>query len=88
MRRPECASWAILAVIAVLFWWKPIEKKPFTNTSSDASGADNNLKQLLTNQKAWLLTAFFGLMAFMFYTIMAWLPPIVEDMDFSKQQLA
>lgn len=82
----SAASWAILAVIAVFFWWKPIEKKPFTNTGSDASGSDNNLKKLLTDQKAWLLTAFFGLMAFMFYTIMAWLPPIVEDMGYSKQQ--
>ncbi|KMY32964.1 MFS transporter [Lysinibacillus xylanilyticus] len=82
----SAASWAILAVIAVFFWWKPIEKKPFTNIGSDASGSDNNLKQLLTNQKAWLLTAFFGLMAFMFYTIMAWLPPIIEDMGYSKQQ--
>ncbi|MFJ6264353.1 CynX/NimT family MFS transporter [Lysinibacillus xylanilyticus] len=82
----SAASWAILAVIAVFFWWKPIEKKTFTNTGSDASGSDNNLKQLLTNQKAWLLTAFFGLMAFMFYTIMAWLPPIIEDMGYSKQQ--
>jgi len=82
----SAASWAILAVIAVFFWWKPIEKKPFTNTGSDASGFDNNLKKLFTDQKAWLLTAFFGLMAFMFYTIMAWLPPIVEDMGYSKQQ--
>lgn len=82
----SAASWAILAVIAVFFWWKPIEKKPATNSGSDASGFDNNLKKLLTDQKAWLLTAFFGLMAFMFYTIMAWLPPIVEDLGYSKQQ--
>ncbi|KOS61829.1 MFS transporter [Lysinibacillus agricola] len=82
----SAASWAILAVIAVFFWWKPIEKMPVTNTVSDTSSADNNLKQLLTDQKAWLLTVFFGLMAFMFYTIMAWLPPIVEDMGYSKQQ--
>ncbi|MFF2177510.1 CynX/NimT family MFS transporter [Lysinibacillus sp. NPDC058147] len=82
----SAASWAILAVIAVFFWWKPIEKKPATNTRSDTSNADNNLKQLLTDQKAWLLTVFFGLMAFMFYTIMAWLPPIVEDLGYSKQQ--
>ncbi|MEQ6356292.1 MFS transporter [Lysinibacillus sp. M3] len=82
----SAASWAILAIIAVFFWWKPIEKEPFTNTGSDASGSDNNLKKLFTDQKAWLLTAFFGLMAFMFYTIMAWLPPIVEDMGYSKQQ--
>ena len=79
------ASWAILAVIAVFFWWKPIDKKPVP-TTSDISSAENNLKQLLTNQKAWLLTGFFGLMAFMFYTIMAWLPPIAEDMGYSKQE--
>ncbi|MGE7673653.1 CynX/NimT family MFS transporter [Lysinibacillus sp. NPDC094403] len=80
------ASWAILTVIAVFFWWKPIVKHPVDTTTSDTSSAEDNLKQLLTNQKAWLLTGFFGLMAFMFYTIMAWLPPIAEDMGYSKQE--
>jgi len=54
----SAASWAILAVIAIFFWWKPIVKHPVDTTNSDTSSAENNLKQLLTNQKAWLLTGF------------------------------
>jgi len=77
------ASWSLLAIIALFFWWKPIVQKPLPvrNTDIDTSV---NVKKILTNQKAWLLTGFFGLMAFMFYTIMAWLPPIAENMGYNK----
>ncbi|WP_155592866.1 CynX/NimT family MFS transporter [Lysinibacillus cavernae] len=80
------ASWAILALIAVFFWWKPIEHKSVAATASNTASAAMNVKQMLTNQKAWLLTGFFGLMAFMFYTIMAWLPPIAEDIGYSQHE--
>ncbi|HBT71609.1 MAG TPA: MFS transporter [Lysinibacillus sp.] len=77
----SAASWAILALIALVFWWKPGEQK---SGAAKPSSTDMNVKHMLTNQKAWLLTGFFGLMAFMFYTIMAWLPPIAENMGYSK----
>lgn len=77
----SAASWAILALIALVFWWKPVEQK---SGAAKPSSTGMNVKHMLTNQKAWLLTGFFGLMAFMFYTIMAWLPPIAENMGYSK----
>ncbi|WP_042473385.1 MFS transporter [Bacillus ndiopicus] len=81
----SAASWAILALIAVIFWWKPTKQKKVTSVTGATDNAVN-VKQILRSQKAWLLTGFFGLMAFMFYTIMAWLPPIAEDMGYSKQE--
>lgn len=78
------ASWAILALIALFFWWKPIEQKAVTASVTNSPSKSNSVKQMLMNQKAWLLTGFFGLMAFMFYTIMAWLPPIAENLGYSK----
>lgn len=79
----SAASWALLAIIALFFWWKPIERKVHT-TSTTGNKNTISIKQILTSEKAWLLTGFFGLMAFMFYTIMAWLPPIAEQMGYSK----
>jgi CP family cyanate transporter-like MFS transporter len=34
---------------------------------------------------AWQLTISFGLLAMLFYSITAWLPPIVQNMGYSKQ---
>ncbi|WP_445480043.1 MFS transporter [Lysinibacillus irui] len=79
------ASWAILALIAICFWWKPIEQKEIATPHQNTLDRDMNRRYMLTNHKAWLLTGFFGLMAFMFYTIMAWLPPIAENMGYSKR---
>ncbi len=79
----SAASWALLAIIALFFWWKPIEQKAHS-TSTTGNKTTIPIKQILTSEKAWLLTGFFGLMAFMFYTIMAWLPPIAEQMGYSK----
>ncbi|MGE6604719.1 CynX/NimT family MFS transporter [Lysinibacillus fusiformis] len=79
----SAASWALLAIIALFFWWKPIERKTHS-TSTTGNKNTISIKQILTSEKAWLLTGFFGLMAFMFYTIMAWLPPIAEQMGYSK----
>lgn len=79
------ASWAILALIAICFWWKPIEHKEIATPNQNTLDRDIYRRHMLTNQKAWLLTGFFGIMAFMFYTIMAWLPPIAENMGYNKR---
>ncbi|MDR0270517.1 MFS transporter [Paenibacillus sp.] len=82
------ASWSILAVIALFFWWRPAPKisKPDTTTavrSMDASKIQSP-KLPLNNKRAWLLTSFFGMMAFMFYSLTAWLPPIIEEQGYDK----
>lgn len=35
------------------------------------------------NKKAWLLTVHFGLMALVFYSLMGWLPPMMESAGYS-----
>ncbi|HEY9577702.1 MAG TPA: MFS transporter [Pseudobacillus sp.] len=81
--RAALAIWAVLALIAVPLWWlfvlRRIErpKKNFTS-------------QQLTvlpwrNPKAWLLTLSFGLSGVIFFSITAWLPPIVQDMGYSEE---
>ncbi|BFH62056.1 MFS transporter [Paenibacillus azoreducens] len=83
------ASWSILAVIALFFWWKPAAPKmPESNASAAVSSmhasANPSPKLPLNNKRAWLLTSFFGMMAFMFYSLTAWLPPMIEEQGYDK----
>lgn len=77
-------AWAILAVIAVPVWWLVVLRKHSQPTAAIASRDVSVFPW--KNRTAWLLTLSFGLMAMMFYSITAWLPPIIEDMGYSKLQ--
>lgn len=82
------ASWSVLAVIALLFWWRPVKRtagqaEPAAVSSVQAAPA-RGLNLPLKNKRAWLLTSFFGMMAFMFYSLTAWLPPIVQEQGYDK----
>jgi CP family cyanate transporter-like MFS transporter len=73
------AIWAVLAIAAVVCWgW--IAARPVQ--------ADNraNNKLPLSNKRAWLLTLLFGLMASIFYSLTAWMAPIVQSMGYSKHE--
>jgi CP family cyanate transporter-like MFS transporter len=77
------AVWAVLALLTLPFWWLVVLRKVArvsgTPTASKAAG-----KLPWTQSRAWLLTLSFGLMAMMFYSITAWLPPMIEDLGYSK----
>ncbi|PAE14415.1 MFS transporter, partial [Virgibacillus sp. 7505] len=42
----------------------------------------------LKNKRAILVTLFFALMSSMFYSVTAWIAPIVQDMGYSKSTAA
>ncbi|MFO1445288.1 MFS transporter [Bacillus sp. Bva_UNVM-123] len=80
------ASWSILAFIALFFWLKPIQKEQkLADQVEPQRKLENRRMNLpLKNKRAWLLTAFFGMMAFIFYSITAWLAPMVEEFGYDK----
>jgi len=92
----SAASWAALAFLALFFWWRPV--KPLEGTlpvqravnvrgSVRVSGT-SSARTLLRSKRAWLLTGFFGIMAIVFYSITAWLAPMIEEMGYSRQTAA
>ncbi len=76
------ALWAIFALIALPIWWL------FVSRRIDHSKAEPITEQTGTlpwnNKRAWLLTFSFGLMAMIFYSLTAWIPPMVQSMGYSK----
>lgn len=80
--RGALSIWAILAVIALPIWWLFVVK--------NVGSRDNKVslpkygKLPLGDGRAWLFTLSFGLMSLMFYTLTAWVPPIVHNMGYSQ----
>jgi CP family cyanate transporter-like MFS transporter len=79
--------WAALALIALPVWWLAVSRRAERPAASAASAATVRRMAGLPwrDKMAWQLTISFGLLAMLFYSITAWLPPIVQNMGYSKQ---
>ncbi|UNP77264.1 MFS transporter [Bacillus nitratireducens] len=75
------AFWAVLTIIAILFWYPVMKRKKNTSTQDKKN---NSLP--LRNKKAWLFTIFFGLQSGIFYSITTWLAPANQSMGVSSEQ--
>lgn len=74
--------WAVLGVIALIFWMALIRKKqPVGNKTQ-------RLRLPLGNKKAIQFTLFFGFMASMFYSLTTWISPIALHFGYSSQNAA
>jgi CP family cyanate transporter-like MFS transporter len=76
------AFWAVLAIAAVPIWFRVVRRG--IDTPMDSATISQSSKLPWGNKKVWLLTVHFGLMAMVFYSLMAWLPPIMESLGYSR----
>ncbi|GGH78538.1 CP family cyanate transporter-like MFS transporter [Pullulanibacillus pueri] len=74
--------WALLAFIALPIWWFFVLRHREKGTGKASLSQSSKLPW--GNKKAWLLTLSFGLMAMIFYSVTAWLPPIIQGLGYSK----
>lgn len=78
------AVWAVLAFVSLLVWKLSISHKSHSYSSSTG----NSTKLPWGNRKAWLLTLSFGMLAFLFFSLTAWLPPVIQAKGFTKSYAA
>ncbi|MBF4555382.1 cyanate transporter [Pseudomonas sp. p50] len=77
--RMGLAIWAVLALVALLFWIAqpaqspPLESKPSSNAP------------FFGNSRAWLLAIFFGLGTASYTCVLAWLAPYYVEKGWSEQ---
>ncbi|MCY8467276.1 CynX/NimT family MFS transporter [Bacillus atrophaeus] len=74
--------WSVLSLIAVLIWIPLLKgrEKPMK-----AAGAEPHHKSnLWRSQLAWNVTLFMGLQSLIFYTVIAWLPEILQQKGLSS----
>ncbi|TMU77609.1 CynX/NimT family MFS transporter [Pseudomonas fluorescens] len=77
--RSGLAIWAILALLAFLFWWS--QRGQLTSTAPAAASKDS----FFTHSRAWLLAIFFGLGTASYTCVLAWIAPYYVEKGWSEQ---
>lgn len=77
-------TWGILTFIAVLFWLPQLQNNHVILKS--ASPQSQKRKSIWRSPLAWKVTLFMGLQSFMFYTLMTWLPGILQLNGYSSSK--
>lgn len=75
------AFWGILTIVALLFWIPQLRKKPDSSKAVDTSSKGNN--SIWRSPLAWSITIFMGLQSLIFYTLVTWLPEILQSHGYS-----
>lgn len=75
-------SWAALAVIALVVWSVVVrnEQGPSQIQGEKIQGAARNP---WTSRRAWTILVYFGLQTSLFFSMMSWLSPMLQDKGFS-----
>ncbi|MGE6514175.1 CynX/NimT family MFS transporter [Lysinibacillus sphaericus] len=75
-------SWAALAVIALVVWSVVVrnEQGPSQIQGEKTQGAARNP---WTSRRAWTILVYFGLQTSLFFSMMSWLSPMLQDKGFS-----
>ncbi|SEL02597.1 MFS transporter, CP family, cyanate transporter [Maribacter orientalis] len=74
--RGSLVVWGLLSCIAIFFWMPQVGKlKKNTNNRSFAVA----MKKMVNSKLAWKIALFMGLQSMVFYTILAWLPVILQS---------
>lgn len=77
--RSGLAFWAILALLAIVFWWLQRRQQPSTEMAVARKDS------FFANSRAWLLAIFFGLGTASYTCVLAWLAPYYVEKGWSEQ---
>lgn len=79
--RPALGAWAVLALVALVFWL--LASRRVDSPAGDPAGSGQR-RSLLGNRLAWIVTLFFGTQSMLAYIMMGWLPEVFIDHGVSK----
>lgn len=77
------AIWAVVTVIALLIWAPQMKRPTKMPISKEEEKQKTNMWKSVT---AWHVTLFMGLQSLMFYTILTWLPDILQASGYSESE--
>jgi len=76
--RSGLSIWAILALLALVFWWS--QRRQLSSRVSAITGKDS----FFAHSRAWLLAIFFGLGTASYTCVLAWLAPYYVEKGWSE----
>ena len=75
-------SWAVLAMIALVIWLLTIKKDQDELSETDVL-SENDARNPWKNVRAWTILIYFGLQTSLFFSMMSWLVPMIQDKGYS-----
>ncbi|MEN1967068.1 MFS transporter [Lentibacillus sp. N15] len=78
------AIWAILTCIALLIWIPQLRKPDQSETLRANEPAPKEKSNIWRSPLAWNITLFMGLQSLIFYTLITWLPEILQSNGYSS----
>ncbi|WP_375200723.1 CynX/NimT family MFS transporter [Bacillus sp. RS11] len=75
-------SWAVLAMIALVIWLLTIQKDQDELSETDVL-SKNDARNPWNNVRAWTILIYFGLQTSLFFSMMSWLVPMIQDKGYS-----
>jgi MFS transporter, CP family, cyanate transporter len=76
------SSWAALAIIALVIWLLTIQKDQDELSETDVL-SENDARNPWKNVRAWTILIYFGLQTSLFFSMMSWLVPMIQDKGYS-----
>ncbi|WP_285769505.1 MFS transporter [Peribacillus sp. SI8-4] len=77
--------WGILSLITI-FFWMPQLRRPFKEDANVKPAQKPKNMNLWRSGLAWQITFFMGLQSFIFYTVITWMPEILEQKGLSADE--
>lgn len=76
-------SWALLAVVALIIWLLAIQTKQVTLVEQGNEQSKEAARNPWRNGRAWTILFYFGLQTSLFFSMMSWLTPMLQDKGLS-----
>ncbi|WP_449355826.1 CynX/NimT family MFS transporter [Virgibacillus natechei] len=78
------AFWAVLSMIAAVLWIPQLLRKNNTDEVGAAPSESSGSGNIWRSPLAWYITTFMGLQSLMFYTMLTWLPEILQTQGYNS----
>ncbi|KOS64129.1 MFS transporter [Lysinibacillus agricola] len=75
-------SWSVLAIIALCIWILAIQNEEVELSDTDIM-PENVARNPWKDVRAWTILIYFGLQTSLFFSIMSWLAPMLQDKGYS-----
>ncbi|WP_338215538.1 CynX/NimT family MFS transporter [Companilactobacillus muriivasis] len=70
------ASLSVVAIVALVFW---VPNLKYNHRETTTIQHKTNYRSVWTQNLGWLITAFFGLQSIVYYSLITWLPSVLEN---------
>ncbi|MFC5628665.1 CynX/NimT family MFS transporter [Aliibacillus thermotolerans] len=74
------AIWSVLTIIALFVWFPQIKRDKHIEKPSKMEWNTNLSESIWASPLAWCVTLFMGFQSFLFYSVITWIPDVLQEL--------